>query len=110
MKIQINTDHNIDGNERLRAYLEEKIAGALGHFEEHITRVEVHLADENSEKKGKDEKRCLLEARLEKREPVAVSGIADTVEQAVDHAIEKMKAKLSTVIGKLKQHSENGKS
>jgi ribosome-associated translation inhibitor RaiA len=104
LKIQINTDHNIDGNERLGAYLETKITGALSHFEQHITRMEVHLTDENGEKKGKDEKRCLLEARLENREPVAVSGLGDTIEQAINHAIEKMKAKLDTITGKLKQH------
>jgi hypothetical protein len=102
MIIQINTDHNIDGNERLGAFLETKINGALSHFEQHLTRVEVHLSDENGEKKGKDEKRCLLEARLENREPMVVSGLGDTVEQAVSHAIEKMKAKLSTVTGKMK--------
>ncbi|MGF7078332.1 HPF/RaiA family ribosome-associated protein [Mucilaginibacter sp. UYCu711] len=104
MQIQINTDHNIDGNERLNAYFETKITDALSRFEQHLTRIEAHLTDENGEKKGKDEKRCLLEARLEGMEPIAVSGLGDNIEQAVGHALEKMKAKLVTVTGKLKEH------
>lgn len=31
-----------------------------------ITRIEVHFGDENGEKFGKNDKRCLLEARLQK--------------------------------------------
>ncbi|MET3978244.1 ribosome-associated translation inhibitor RaiA [Mucilaginibacter sp. UYP25] len=81
MNIQINTDHNIEGNERLSTYLETKITDALSRFEQQLSRIEVHLTDENGEKKGKDEKRCLLEARLDGMDPVAVSGLGDTVER-----------------------------
>ena len=34
-------------------------------FSAHITRVEVHLGDENAGKRGSDDKRCMMEARLE---------------------------------------------
>lgn len=101
MKIQINTDHNIEGNERLDAFLENKVANALSRFENHITRIELHLSDENASKSGPEDKRCLLEARLEGREPLTVTGNADTVESAVNAAIEKMKHVLDTVLGKL---------
>ncbi|MEO6521916.1 MAG: HPF/RaiA family ribosome-associated protein [Mucilaginibacter sp.] len=104
MNIQINTDHNIEGNERLSTYLETKITDALSRFEQQLSRIEVHLTDENGEKKGKDEKRCLLEARLDGMDPVAVSGLGDTVEAAVNHAVEKMKAKLTTITDKIKNH------
>jgi ribosomal subunit interface protein len=104
MNIQINTDHNIEGNERLGHYLQTKITEDLNRFEQHLTRIEVHLADENGEKKGKNEKRCLLEARLEGMDPVAVSALGDTVEDAVNHAIQKMKAKLTTITEKIKSH------
>lgn len=101
MKIQLNTDHNIEGNERLQAFLENKISGALSRFENYITRIEVHLSDENAGKSGPNDKRCLLEVRPEGREPLSVTANADTVESAVNSAIAKIKQVLDTEIGKL---------
>jgi hypothetical protein len=56
--------------------------------------VEVHLSDENSHKGGADDKRCLMEARLEGRPPTAVSHRAPSVQLAIDGAA----AKLARVI------------
>ncbi len=104
MIIQVNTDHHIDGNERLGAFLENKIADSLSRFSNQITRVEVHLADENGSKGGENDKRCTLEARLEGIEPLAVTEHADTVDKAVNGAINKLKSALDSVIGKLRAH------
>jgi ribosome-associated translation inhibitor RaiA len=100
MKIQFNTDNNITGTEELRAPLEERIATSLSRFSERITRVEVHLNDENSHKNGQNDKRCMLEARLEGRQPVSVTNNDATEEQAVKGAIDKLKAALDTIIGR----------
>lgn len=102
MNIQINTDHNIDGNERLQAYIKSKITDALKRFENQITRVEIHLSDENAGKTGLDDKRCLLEARLEGHEPLSVTANADTIENALNSATDKIKRVLETVVGKLR--------
>ncbi len=51
MQIQISTDHNIDGNEALAAHVKSETEHSLSRFSEQITRVEVHLSDENSDKK-----------------------------------------------------------
>lgn len=59
MKIQLNTDKNITGGERLESYLSSLIENELSHFSNHITRIEVHLSDENGQKKGANDKRCL---------------------------------------------------
>ena len=64
MMIQFNTDNNIKGTEELRAPLEEKIEKSLSRFSERITRVEVHLNDENGHKTG-GMIRCMLESILE---------------------------------------------
>ena len=45
MIIQINTDKNIAGDERLESYLNTIIKDELSHFSDNITRIEVHLAD-----------------------------------------------------------------
>ncbi|MGY4386105.1 ribosome-associated translation inhibitor RaiA [Pedobacter sp. UYP24] len=101
MKVQINTDHNIEGTERLQEFLENKIATAFTRFESHLSRIEIHLSDENAGKTGPKDKRCLLEARPNGMEPLTVTANADTIESVVSSAIEKMKHVLDTEIGKL---------
>jgi Sigma 54 modulation protein / S30EA ribosomal protein len=78
------------------------VRGALDHFSNRITRVEVHLSDQNSDKKpGTADMRCLLEARLAGLQPIAVSHQATTLEQAIEGAAEKLKHSLDTVLGRL---------
>lgn len=101
MKIQVNTDSNIHGREGLIAEAEATVENSLKHFQSQITRVEVHLSDENSrEKGGGNDKRCLMEARIEGRQPVAVTHISDSLSQAMAGAAQKMKASLSSTLGK----------
>jgi len=101
MKIQFNTDHHITGNEKLRAPLEARISEELSRFSSRVTRLEVHLSDENGDKDGPDDKRCMIEARLEGVKPIAVTHHANTHEQAVEGALDKLKTSLDTVLGRL---------
>lgn len=102
MQVQINTDKNIEGDNRLAQQVEATVRSALERFSEQITRVEVHLSDENSEHKfSAKDKRCVLEVRLAGREPIAVSDQAPTVEVAVDGAAQKMKHRLDSTLGRL---------
>ena len=73
MQIQINTDHNLQGHESPAESVRATVENALKRFSTHITRVEVHLGDENGSKRGRDDKRCMMEARLEGHQPVAVT-------------------------------------
>lgn len=104
MTIQINTDKSIDVEERHQEYFSTQISEALDRFEEHITRIEVHLKDENGKKDGVNDKTCVLEARLKGKQPIAVTTEADSVEKAVSNALDKMKVALTTVIGKSQNH------
>ncbi len=104
MIIQLNTDKNIQGDARLESYLSSLIKDELSYYSDHITRVEIYLADENGNKKGVNDKRCTLEARLEKRQPVVVTCHADTVEKAMSEAIDKLKSSIVTITDRLKQH------
>jgi ribosome-associated translation inhibitor RaiA len=101
MKIQINTDNHIEGRDELVEEAEATVENTLGHLAEHITRVEVHLSDENSDKGGSHDKRCLMEARLEGHQPIAVSDEAETISQAIDGAAEKLKRSLDHTLGRL---------
>ncbi len=104
MIIQLNTDHNTTGTEKFKSAVEEQITHELNRFSEHLTRVEVHLADENGNKEGHSDKRCIIEARIEGRPPIAVTEHANTYDQAVSGAIHKLKSSLDKVLGRLKDH------
>ncbi|WP_188151372.1 HPF/RaiA family ribosome-associated protein [Teredinibacter waterburyi] len=101
MKIQINTDANIQGTEALAEQVSASISQALEHFKTHITRVEVHLSDESRGKIGLHDQRCMLEARLEGRKPVAVTDHATSLEEAVAGAAEKLTHLLESTLGRL---------
>ena len=104
MLIQFNTDRNIEGHQRLEAYVNEVVAGELANYSDNITRVEVHLSDDNGSKGGQNDKRCVLEARLENRQPIAVTSQANTIEQALNDALEKLVSVLKTIDGKTNSH------
>ncbi len=106
MKIQLNTDVNIDGTEALAAQVSATVEQALERFAEHVTRVEVHLSDENGGKNGQQDQRCMLEARLEGRQPVAVTDHAATLDQAVHGAAHKLAHLLGSTLGRLHDHRE----
>ena len=101
MQVQINTDHNIAGHEALSAHVNEIVKNAPVRLSEHITRVEVHLTDENGDKSGPNDKRCVMEARLEGRQPVAVTHQAATVDQAVEGAAHKLARLIESTLGRL---------
>ena len=104
MTIQFNTDNNITGSERLNEYFSGTLTESLSRFSSQITRLEVHLTDENSNKEGQNDKRCVLEARLEGLQPIAVTNNADSIELAVKGAVDKLKSSLDTIIGKMRNH------
>lgn len=101
VKVQINTDGNIEGHEEMSQQVEAALEAAVGRFTDQINRVEVHLSDLNSHKFGADDKRCLLEARLAGRRPTAVSHQAGTIQEAIEGAAEKLKSNLESTLGRL---------
>jgi len=104
MTIQINTDKTLTGEKRSSDFFTSQITEALKRFESHITRIEVHLKDENGKKEGFNNISCLLEARLEGRQPIAITNQADTVDLAVTGAIDKIKTAIETILGRIQKH------
>lgn len=101
MQININTDSSIDRNAGLDAHVQTVVAAAIGRFAEHITRVEVHLSDNNSQKSADGDNRCLIEARVTGYQPVAVSDHDATLHQAIAGAAEKLRRALDSALGRL---------
>ena len=48
MQIQFNTDHSIHGSQAFATEVEAQLRASLGHWVEHLTRIEVHLRDVNA--------------------------------------------------------------
>ena len=104
MDVLVNTDNSVEGDATLAGEVETTLRHSLARFADRITRLEVHLGDENSHKHGADDKRCLIEARIAGRAPTAVTHHAPDLHRAVAGAADKMKAALDTVFGKLSTH------
>lgn len=102
MKIQLNTDKNIQSTETLETIVSEKINHELKHFADKITRIEVHLSDQNALKGGPDDIQCKIEARIEGIQPVMVASKNGSKEKVFADAVDKIKATLSTVLSKMK--------
>jgi len=101
MTIQLNAGNNLSISEEYSQKLTGILSAELDRFSENLTRLEVHLSDENSHKDSKNDKKCLLEARLKGRQPVAVTDNGDNYDLAVDGAIDKLKAMLDTILGRI---------
>jgi ribosome-associated translation inhibitor RaiA len=104
MEILINTDHNIDGGAEMISYFKTEIQEDLERFSEHLTRIEVKISDENGDKSGDKDKKCVLEARLKGMQPIVVTSHEETVKKAVKDATNKLKKSLETVMGRLSDH------
>ena len=101
MQLQLNTDNNIQSTEALKKLVSESVHAQLRHYLSKITRIEVHLSDQNAHKSGPNDILCKMEARVEGTKPVFVTSKSDSKEVALDHALDKMRATLSTLIGKI---------
>jgi ribosome-associated translation inhibitor RaiA len=102
MQIQVHSDNHIQSSIRLEEWVRSTIESTLERYEEDLTRVVVHLRDENGGKSGPDDMRCQLEARPKGHQPISVTHKADTLEQAIDGATVKLESALEHMFGKLR--------
>ena len=73
-------------------------------FAGYLTRVEVHIADENAGKAGSADKRCMMEARASGLTPLSVTHHAATIDEACSGALRKLRGLLDGRLGKLQDH------
>ncbi len=101
MQVQVNTDHNIHGGEKLAGHIQSEVESALARFRDRLTRVEVHLAHEGA---AGEDKRCVMEARAAGSSPVAVTHHAGTVDDAYTGAAHKLGKLLDSKYGREGHH------
>lgn len=104
MQIQVNTDNFIHGDERVIEVAEAAVTTDLGHFEDRLTRVEVHLKDQNADKHGPSSIRCTMEARPRGMGPIAAHADAADIPAALKGAATKLRARLGSEFEKLDPH------
>ena len=108
MQVLVRTDHNLSSGD-LQKYVESAVSAAVGRFAEQVTRVEAHLAANNSRSKsGANDMQCMLEARVSGLKPVAVTHQAESVQLAVDGAADKLLKALESTLGKLDDRRRQG--
>jgi hypothetical protein len=103
MQIQVYADHGADGREKVVDYVRGVVEGAVRDFTSHITGVEVHLSDENGAKSSHDDKRCMMEARVEERNPIVVTHHGTTMDEAIGGAAGKLRRSLADDLERLQE-------
>jgi ribosomal subunit interface protein len=101
MQIQINSDHQINPSPQLASHIQALIRDTLERYSDRITRVEVHLNDQNSVKSGNDDKRCLMEARVAGVGPIDAAHEAESLQLAIDGAMEKLERAIEHKLGRI---------
>lgn len=90
MLVQINFG-DVEHSDATVSWTEDRIRAQLGHLTDKLTRVEVHLRDDNSAAKSSpDDKRCMMEARIAGRRPLAVEHTGSNLHKVIDEAAGKL--------------------
>lgn len=95
MQIQINTA-GIKNSEALEEHVHAQLDATISRFADRLTRIEVHLGDENGRKSGGHDKRCMIEARPRGRDPLAVETFGDDLYETISDAAGKLRRVLES--------------
>jgi ribosome-associated translation inhibitor RaiA len=106
MQVKVHTDNNIECHPPLVHHIETVVKDAMDHFSRQITRVEVHLSDENAHKSNDADLRCVMEARLQGYQPMAVTEHAANMHLAIQGAADKLKRTVENAIGRLSDNKK----
>ena len=104
MDIHVSTDNTINGDTRVIEVAQEAVKTDLGHMSDWLTRVEVHLKDQNGDKKGPEQIRCTMEARPRGLGPLSAHADAGDIPAALKGAATKLRGRLSSLQAKHDPH------
>ncbi|HDZ55496.1 MAG TPA: HPF/RaiA family ribosome-associated protein [Pseudomonas xinjiangensis] len=100
MQVQVNSNH-IEGSVELQEWVGSAVVEQLQRFDDLLTRVEIHVSDENAHKGGAEDKRCQIEFRPKGHQSMSVTHKAESLVLAVDGAAAKARHALEHLVGKL---------
>lgn len=100
MQVQVNSNQ-ITAGVGLQDWVGATVTDTLARFDDLLTRVEIHVSDENAGKSGEQDKRCQIEARPKGHSSISVTHKADSLDLAVQGAADKMSHALENLMGRL---------
>ncbi len=101
MQVQVNSSNQIAGSVALQEWVGSTVVAEVERFEELLTRIEVHLSDENAQKAGPADKRCQIEFHPKGHQAMSVTHKAESFDLAVAGAATKMRHALERLDGRL---------
>jgi len=94
MLIQVNYS-SVPHTEQIDAFVKERINKELAHLGDRLTRIEVHLHDDNgTSKHAANDKRVTIEARPRGQRPLAVESCGDNLQGAISEAAARLQRAL----------------
>ena len=107
MQIQFNSDSSVMGTADVAERIETQVRDRLARFEDRLTRLEIHVSDENARKGGADDKACTIEARPRGGRAIGVTEHAGDVDSAARKAAATLAQRLDRHFGKVQRHSHD---
>ena len=104
MQFQFNSDSSVMGTANVAERIEAAVRAKLSRFEDRLSRLEVHVSDENARKGGGDDKTCMIEARPRGGKPLGVTAHASKVDDAARKAANTLAERLERHFGKGDKH------
>ena len=109
MQVQFNSDSSVMGTENVATRIEARVREKLARFEDRLTRLEIHVRDENGAKGGGDDKACTIEARPSGGKPIGVTAHANKVDDAANKAATTLAQRLERHFGKGERHKHDAR-
>ena len=107
MQVQFNSDSSVMGTANVAERIEASVREKLSRFSERLTRVEIHVRDENGPKHGADDKACMIEARPRGGRAIGVTEHASKVDDAASKAARTLAQRLERHFGKESRHGHD---
>lgn len=101
MQINVNTDRTIENHQGLDEHVETVVRASIGRFDNQVSRVDVHLSNENKEKHADGGNGCMMEARVTGYQPLVVHAHSVNLRQSIDDAAGKLARALDSALGRL---------
>ena len=109
MQVQFNSDSSVMGTENVAERIEASVRTKLSRFEDRLSRVEIHVRDENGPKHGADDKACMIEARPRGGRAIGVTEHASKVDDAANKAARTLAQRLERHFGKGDKHKHDAR-
>jgi hypothetical protein len=104
MQVLVNTGDGLEGKDTLERWATDFLNTELLRWRDEISRVQVQLSDEAKGKRNGEDMRCMLEARINGHQPIAVQHHAENMDEAIRGASIKLIRALDHILGKLDRH------